>query len=87
MKKVVPMPSRSKKKEADAIDAMMAICSDKPDQTASLKPSKQEVKMSRLTFELPQELHQRLKVGCAQEGIKMNALLAELIENRFPAKQ
>ena len=86
MKKVVPMPSRSKKKETDAIDALMATRSE-TSESQEAKTQKSDTKMSRLTFELPQELHQRLKVGCAQEGVKMNALLSELIENRFPAKQ
>jgi len=41
--------------------------------------------MMRLSIDLPSELHWRVKTGCAREGVKMAALVREMLEERFPA--
>jgi hypothetical protein len=40
--------------------------------------------MKRLTFDIPAELHLRMKLGCVQEGRDMADALRELIAQRWP---
>lgn len=40
-------------------------------------------KMKRLTIDVPQDLHARIKVSCAQKGIKMADRIRELLEREF----
>ncbi len=40
----------------------------------------------RLTFDVPESLHRRIKVACAQKGIKrMVTELRRILEEHFPA--
>lgn len=40
----------------------------------------------RLTFDIPENLHRRIKVTCAQKGIKRMATeLRRILEQHFPA--
>jgi hypothetical protein len=40
--------------------------------------------MKRLTFDIPADLHTRMKIGCAREGRDMAEALRELIAQRWP---
>lgn len=40
--------------------------------------------MKRLTFDVPESLHRRIKVACAQKGVKMADDLRELLERTYP---
>jgi hypothetical protein len=40
----------------------------------------------RLTFDIPESLHRRIKITCAQQGIKRMATeLRRILEEHFPA--
>ena len=40
----------------------------------------------RLTFDIPESLHRRIKINCAQRGIKrMTTELRRILEQHFPA--
>ena len=39
----------------------------------------------RLTIDLPESLHRRVKVGCAMEGTTVAAEVRGFLEKRFPA--
>ncbi len=39
--------------------------------------------MKRLTVDIPASLHSRIKVSCAQRGVKMADEIRELLETRF----
>jgi hypothetical protein len=40
----------------------------------------------RLTFDIPESLHRRIKITCAQQGIKRMATeLRRILEQHFPA--
>ena len=41
-------------------------------------------KMKRLTIDIPDTLHRRVKSGCGSEGIKMADVIREYLEGRFP---
>ena len=41
----------------------------------------------RLTLDIDQELHRRVRVACATEGLVMADVISELLERRFPAQK
>lgn len=40
--------------------------------------------LKRLTIDMPESLHRRVKVGCSMRGTKMNEVIRELLEREFP---
>jgi hypothetical protein len=44
------------------------------------------VKMKRFTIDVPQELHARVKIACAQRGLNMADELRRILERDFPAE-
>lgn len=44
-----------------------------------------KVLMKRLTFDIPADLHRRMKLACVGQDRDMADVLRELIEQRFPA--
>ncbi len=44
----------------------------------------EQVKMKRLTIDIPDALHRRVKSRCGQEGVKMADVIRGLLEGRFP---
>ena len=40
----------------------------------------------RLTLDLPESLHRRIKAQCALDGRKMVDVIREMLEERFPEK-
>jgi hypothetical protein len=41
--------------------------------------------IARLNCIIPADLHRRVKVGCATEGVNMTDVVIEFLEGRFPA--
>jgi hypothetical protein len=41
-------------------------------------------RVKRLTIDLPESLHRRVKMGCAQRGAKMADVIRDLLEKEFP---
>lgn len=41
--------------------------------------------IKRLTVDMPESLHRRVKVQCAQRNLKMNEIIREFLEREFPA--
>ena len=41
-------------------------------------------KMKRLTIDIPDNLHRRVKSRCGQDGLRMADVIRELLEKRFP---
>lgn len=39
----------------------------------------------RLTIDIPEDLHRRVKLGAAREGLHIADVMRELLEGRFPA--
>lgn len=44
------------------------------------------VTMKRLTFDIPEALHRRIKATCATRGVKMADALRAMLEQQFPEK-
>lgn len=49
-------------------------------------PAKAEEVMKRLTFDISESLHRRIKSQCAVKGVKMTDELRALLEKHFPAE-
>jgi hypothetical protein len=49
-----------------------------------LVPEPPKVPMKRLTFDIPADLHLRMKLACVREGRDMAEVIRELIAGRFP---
>ena len=51
-------------------------------------PTAEEMEaMKRLTFDIPETLHRRIKTQCASKGTKMTDELRLLLEKHFPAQK
>jgi hypothetical protein len=66
-----PKPS-SKNPTATGLDAFVGLSSGDGE------------KMKRLTIDIPESLHRRVKAGCAVRGIEMASLMREFLEKEFP---
>ena len=47
-------------------------------------PKPKVVPMKRLTFDIPADLHRRMKIACVHEGRDMAEVIRELLTTRFP---
>jgi hypothetical protein len=58
------------------------------DWVKSTKPLDREAAptepMKRFTIDVPLALHSRVKVACAQRGLKMADVIRDLLEREFP---
>lgn len=52
--------------------------------TTETEETAETVPMKRLTFDIPEPLHRRIKTQCASQGIRMTDELRILLEKRFP---
>ena len=52
--------------------------------TTETPETSETVPMKRLTFDIPEPLHRRIKTQCASQGIRMTDELRVLLEERFP---
>ena len=52
---------------------------------APTKPAKVSVPMKRLTLDIPEELHRRVKSGCASRGEKIADVVRRYLDAEFPA--
>jgi hypothetical protein len=76
-----PPANRDDWVNADRIVQIHAV-SEAPDPTdqAAAEP------LVRLTFDIPESLHRRIKIDCAQRGIKRMAVeLRRILNQHFPA--
>lgn len=43
-------------------------------------------KLKRFTIDVSASLHTRIKMDCAENGMKMSDVIREMLEQRFPVK-
>ena len=48
------------------------------------KAKKKEESQKRLTIDISESLHRRVKIGCASRGLEMAEVMRELLEKEFP---
>ena len=73
-------PARKAQPEADAW-----VGGAGAEAVAAAKPAKQSVPMKRLTLDVPEELHRRVKSGCAARGEKIADVVRRYLDTEFPA--
>jgi hypothetical protein len=54
-----------------------------PDQWVDQRTA--DARPKRMTFDVPEDLHRRVKVGCALRGVTIRDVVLELLEREFPA--
>jgi len=77
---------------ADAIDKWMeSQAAGAGEPTAALPspvtaeaPKPSAPKMKRLTIDIPDSLHRRVKSRCGQDGLRMADVIRDLLDQRFP---
>lgn len=94
--KQVPFQSVPRRATAEVIDAFVhgsiPPAQEQPPATpappvpapVAPPPAKVVMPMKRLTFDIPADLHMRMKLACVREGVDMAEVLRELIAKRFP---
>lgn len=78
---------------AEAVDKWMESQASKAEDAAgqaaqpaaTAEPKAAAPKMKRLTIDIPDSLHRRVKSRCGQEGLRMADVIRTLLEERFPA--
>jgi predicted DNA binding CopG/RHH family protein len=48
------------------------------------KKQEEEEPKKRFTFDVPESLHRRVKIGCAARGVEMAEVVRQLLEKEFP---
>lgn len=43
-----------------------------------------EEKQKRMTFDVPESLHKRVKIGCAARGVTIREIILQLLDREFP---
>jgi hypothetical protein len=57
----------------------------RPDDWVNQKPPQaDDVPMKRLTVDIPEDLHARIKIGCATKRLKMSDAVRALLEHHWP---
>jgi hypothetical protein len=56
-----------------------------PQTTEAAEPNASAPKMKRLTIDIPDSLHRRVKSRCGQDGLRMADVIRDLLEKRFPS--
>jgi hypothetical protein len=79
-KKVAFPPKPSTVASADA-DAWVSGGPAKTEAPAQVVPTE---RMKRFTFDVPEQLHRRIKSRCAEMGVDMADELRRLLEQHFP---
>lgn len=82
MSKTVVLSKRPSRATPEAVDRWMAGTIGAPE----LPPAAPAPKMKRLTIDIPEELHRRVKGRCGQSGMKICEVIREMLESRFPAE-
>lgn len=72
--KKVTIGSRPSKSKAAAAEQWI-----KTRETA--KTTGEDEEMKRMTFDMPESLHKRLKLYCVEHGTKMSIVFRDLVEN------
>ena len=76
--------ARPARKAQPAADDWVAGGGGEAAAPAAAKP-KQAVPMKRLTLDIPEELHRRVKSGCANRGEKIADVVRRFLDAEFPA--
>ena len=83
-RKRVPISGKpSRRNNGAANDAAEAWVAHAP-AAAAAEPAERTEAMKRLTIDVPESLHTRMKAQCAMERVKMVDVIRALLAERFP---
>ena len=74
-KKKAPIPSKPRRNNAEADKWVSGETASPPTKTGTIK---------RLTLDLDEDLHRRIKVACSTRGSTMVQEITKLLEKAFP---
>ena len=83
MSKSVAFNRPAKKAQPDPDSWVSGAGGEAP--VAPAKPVRESVPMKRLTLDIPEELHRRVKSGCANRGEKIADVVRRFLDAEFPA--
>lgn len=58
-----------------------------PTPVAKPQPNQRRLTAKRLTIDISGELHIRIKVACAQQGVTIGEMIRDMLEKRFHAQR
>lgn len=73
----------TKKKVAFGSKPKQAITAEASKDQWVKNRAEEPVKMKRLTIDVSEELHRKIKAGCAEKGVKMADEIRVLLEKHF----
>jgi hypothetical protein len=79
MSKTVSIKPKPNQPESEASRLEMFVGANKPPST---EPPQ---RMKRLTFDIPADLHKRIRLACIEKEVDMAAELRCILQERFPA--
>jgi hypothetical protein len=82
MAKEVSFGSQPPRARAEALDAF--VHGGQSAEPAPTREQRPRVPMKRLTFDIPADLHRRMKLACVREERDMADVIRELLQGRFP---
>lgn len=83
MSKSVAFNRPAKKAQADPDSWVSGAGAEAP--VPVVRPARESVPMKRLTLDIPEELHRRVKSGCANRGEKIADVVRRFLDAEFPA--
>jgi hypothetical protein len=79
MSKTVPIKPKPSQPESKASRLDDFVGAEKPPSAEPLP------RMKRLTFDIPADLHKRIRLACIEKEVDMAAELRCILQERFPA--
>ena len=83
MNKSIAFNRPAKKAQPDP-DSWISGAGAEAPAPAAAKPARESVPMKRLTLDIPEELHRRVKSGCANRGEKIADVVRRFLDAEFP---
>lgn len=84
MSKSVSFARPAKKVQPDPDNWVSGAGAETATPVSAAKPVREAVPMKRLTLDIPEELHRRVKSGCANRGEKIAEVVRRYLDAEFP---
>jgi ParG len=72
-------------KTSDPMEAWVGAAHNEAAPVLTVVPAAAQP-MKRFTIDVPETLHKRVKMACAERGTKMADVIREMLEGEFPVK-
>lgn len=75
---IKPKPRKPSESEASRLDEFVGVAEALPSATPSPR-------MKRLTFDIPADLHKRIRLSCVEKEVDMAVELRRILQEHFPS--